>query len=387
MKINSLLIAFFTIFLSGCGESPVQESVESEQNESNKEIVVHLSLEQIKTLDIKLETVKEEISDYSLTVPATVFPAYNNINKISSSINGRIKKIYRFEGDIISAGAVLMEIESLEFAELVANWFKSLTEVEYLKKKLDRAQKLFEGNVSSESKLEEVRAEFDRAVMSELAYKTVLLSTGITEYDIEQLKTTKQPIPILKVYSPISGIITESSVNPGQAVHAYDELATVLNLSSVLVRGYISPDDASNIYTGAKVSIFTKDNPNRSINSTISSINPALDAQNKSVSINVIAATENQWPKPGQNLRMEIFLKTKEPVINIPSSSVDYQSNKNFVYIMLNDSTFIQKEVKISFASNKSLIIGSGIKAGDKIAVSNIFDLKALANYEEFAEE
>src|SRR5674476_962038 len=73
-------------------------------------------------------------------------------------------------------------------------------------------------------------------------------------------RTAESIDPTLKIHSPIGGSLDQRSVELGQSVNALQMLARVLDISHVLVRGYVSPEDAQYINKGDSVRIFRRQN-------------------------------------------------------------------------------------------------------------------------------
>lgn len=377
-----------TLFVTGCGEEMVEEKSERADAPAaaTKPGAVTLSQQQADELSIQTVEIKEEILQYSLAVPAMVLPAPDNIAKVSAPIDGRITKIYRHEGDYVSRGTALLQLESLRFAELLAAFFTAQADQKLKNATLSRVQQLVEKKISPQSRLEQAEADYARTRSDYLAARAQLLSLGVSEEHLQKLAEGEESNPALTIYSPISGIITSHKIDPGQAVTALSELLTILDLSEVLVRGYISPEEAQLLNAGDEVSIYAKAQDSRMLKSKIKTINPALDEMNKSVTVNAIAKTIENWPKPGQNLRMEVLAKTTEPVLSVPVSAIEYEGDNASVFVETGANTFEKRSISILRMTQNAAILSSGLAVGERVAVSNVFDLKAISKYEEFAE-
>ena len=72
---------------------------------------------------------------------------------------------------------------------------------------------------------------------------------------------------MLKISSPIDGVIEKNFVELGQSVNALENLSRVLDTRDVLIRGYLSPDDARMISNGDSVSVSKREKENSSLKS------------------------------------------------------------------------------------------------------------------------
>ena len=232
-----------------------------------------------------------------------------------------------------------------------------------------------------------MEADYARASAAEQAAHTRLLSIGVKQTQIDIWDTGKTDQPLLKVYSPINGIVTEHLIDHGQAVSNYEKMLTIINLDKVLIRGYASPEDGSLINPGDLVEITQKDFQDQKLLAKVSTINPVLDPINKSITINVITKSLQKWPRPGQNVRLNIKVTTPQPVISVPLSSIEYEGDLATVFIQLTPNIYEKRYIKVSRLTGTAAIVQSGLNGEEVVAISQVFSLKALSKFEEFGEE
>ncbi|MCB0743502.1 MAG: hypothetical protein KDC67_06330 [Ignavibacteriae bacterium] len=136
-----------------------------------------------------------------------------------------------------------------------------------------------------------------------------------------------------------------------------------------------------------KINQYQKNNVLNFIEGNISTINPALDEINKSIVINAELNTKNNWPKPGENLKVEITVISSSPEITIPLSSVAYDGDQSVVFVKASETKFEQRPIIIKKIYAQSAIVSAGLYEDEEIAVNQIFSLKALIRFEDYAEE
>jgi len=164
-------------------------------------------------------------------------------------------------------------------------------------------------------------------------------------------------------------------------------MITIINLDKVLIKGYASPEDGSLIKPGDPVEITQKDFQDLKLLSEVATINPALDPINKSITINVITKSLKRWPRPGQNVRLNINVTTPEPVISVPISAIEYEGDLPTVFVQIDQNTYEKRHVKVRRLTGEAAIIDSGLMGNEILAISQVFSLKALSKFEEFGEE
>ena len=148
-----------------------------------------------------------------------------------------------------------LELESLEFANLLSEYLQTDAEAVYQKSQLKRLELLVEKKIRSQRDLEKTQADYTRANAAAKAAYSRLLAVGVQETQIERWKAGEGQHPHLKILSPLDGYITEHLIDMGQAVTAYQKLGVIVNPQKVMIKGYVSPEDGALIKPGDKVVI------------------------------------------------------------------------------------------------------------------------------------
>lgn len=389
-----ILIAFAAFALTACGGKTTPETQEKANSDTPPSIsgvkaadLIRLSEKEQNELKIQVQPVTSATQKYRIAAPGVVFPAPNHISIISTPINGRISKIEVQEGQAVRTGQELFCIESLEFGNMVSEYLQAISEETFQSSRLQRLEQLVEQTISSKSELDRARSDFQRAKTAVIASVSKLKAIGVSDKEINAFKTAESIDPTLKVQSPINGILDQRSVELGQAVNALQNLARVLDISHVLVRGYVSPEDARFIAVGDSVLITRRQNDTFALNAQVSSINPGLDENNRSVIVNILLATESNWPKPGENLHLAIQTSSPVEVITVPMEALTYEGNDPIVFVQKSDLIFEKRKIEVPEFRGKYAVVRKGLDKNEKIAVSQVFSLKALSRFDKISEE
>lgn len=351
------------------------------------ENLVKLSAKEMAELKIKTIEVGSSALNYSIAVPGVVFPAPNHVSIISTPIDGRISRISAQEGQVIRQGQEIFCIESLEFGNMVSEYLQAVSEETFQTSRLQRLEQLVEQTISSKSELDRARSDFQRAKTSVIAAVSKLKAIGVPDKEINAFKTAESIDPTLKIHSPINGILDQRSVELGQSVNALQMLARVLDISHVLVRGYVSPEDARFIAAGDSVKISRRQNDQLAMKAVVTSINPGLDENNRSVVVNVLLATDQNWPKPGENLHLSIETASRTEVITIPMEALTYEGNDPIVFVQISELAYEKRKVDVQEFRDKYAVVRKGLEKNEKLASTQIFSLKALSRFDKIAEE
>lgn len=360
------------------------------QKQANK--IITLSSTQARELNIKTVQVLMQPVSFSINAPGVVYPAPENISIISAPISGRVANIYAHEGETVQKGDPLLELESLDYANLLADFLENTAEATYLKQQLERNRQLVEKEISAQRTLDRAEADYSRAATKVSASKARLKALGVTEslFELWQDEDT-EPGSSLIIYSPITGTLNEHLIDLGTSVSANQKMLDIINNQKVLVRGFISPEDAFLIKKGTPVKITQRSEDNmttdsRIVNATVTTINPSLDEMNRAIPVNSIINTQNGWPIIGQNVRNEYQITTSESGISIPLSAVQFEQEGAAVFVQINEMSYQKRMITLSRITADEVIVSTGLEEGELVAINQIFSLKALEKFEEFAD-
>lgn len=387
------LFLLVIVLIISCSENEefkideVESTPPSLENSEKQISLINISDKQLTELNLKYLKIIPAIEKFSVIAPGTVVPAPDEYSIISAPISGRILKIYAHEGEYVKKGQILAELQSLEFANLISAYIRANAQTDYLKQQVDRLEKLTEKKISPEAELEKFKSEYRKSVAEKRAAYSNLKSTGLSEAEINTFINSDKDEVVFKIKSPINGKINDHLIEHGQSVQMYDKMMDIINETKVLIKTYLAPNDAQLINPGDSVkSITQKDNSNKRISAVVKSVNPALDIENKSVIANVYAHTKNGWPKPGENVRIKIQVKTNKPVISIPMDAIVYEGNQAVIFVKKDNNTFEKRQIVLSRTTEEKAFVVEGLSENDEVVINQLFSLKALSKFNEFAD-
>jgi cobalt-zinc-cadmium efflux system membrane fusion protein len=366
-------------------------SVQGEQEAENR--FVTLNEQQSSDLSIETTVVERKNTEFPVIVSGSVVAAPEHVAFISTPVSGRITKIYAHEGEEVRRGEPLLEMESLEYAELAANFMEARAEKLYLEQQVNRLSSLVEKRISPQSSLDRAQADLSRADARIRSSRARLQAIGIDEETINSWNGgSESEKAVLTMYATIDGKINHHLIDLGQAVNANEMLMDLVNNEQVLIRGFVDPNDISYLQTGAKAIVSQRMNrdegeASRSLETEITTIQPGLDQENRSIVVNSHLKTEDQWPVIGQSVRVAYTAITPGEVISVPMSAVQYEGQNATVFVKVGDLKYEIRTIGIERIMQESAIVSSGLEEGEEVAISQVFSLKALGKFEEFAED
>ncbi|KAG5731130.1 hypothetical protein E4T56_gene5283, partial [Termitomyces sp. T112] len=361
------------IALAACGASKPQESAKEEAPKKDSSLVL-LSDEQIGSAGIQF-THPTVGGAGKLDLPALIEGDPQGTQVVSAAIGGRVVALSRNLGQSVQRGAVLAVIESREAAQLNGEVKASRARLALAQSNLAREERLFAQRVSPE---QDVIAARTAAAEARIAYAQAAQQVAATGGGGGGLN----PLSIL---APASGQFIARSVVLGPTVDVDAELYRVANLAQVSLSLSLQQGDAGRIRSGAEVIVRAA---GREAQGRISFISPALDEKTRLVP--VIATLDNRdgrW-RVGEPVTASITLAGTgaETGMTVPTTAIQTVDGKPAVFVRVKGG-FRVMPVVLGDAAGAMIVVRRGLSAGDQIATTNSFTLKAEIGKGEAGEE
>ncbi len=396
MKILKRVIIFFVIIFlngnfSGCHNSKKADSNEhegSEQtalqdqhggNEHTDEIV--LKPDMLKEANLEIVPILKREFRQLKTYPATVVPRPDGDAHVGSLIAGRVMDIYKRIGDKVVKGSALCRIESPEISAAQAAYLRAATQYELAKKELNRYEKLKAEDIGSEKNLLEKEATV-RASQTELsAAERTLYSIGFSKAEIDSLLHDYRSPGILKLKSPIDGVITDWWIKLGQRVNPEQDLFHILDLSPLWVQIALYEKDLVEVKLNQPVNIIPPSLPNLIFQGKITQIGREVNKETRTINCYVEVPNHQETLIP--NLFVNCQLQTGAPgdlALAVPEEAIVIDANGDqSVFVELEPNHFVPRDVKTGRNCQGWIEILDGLKEGERVVFKGAFFIKSEA--------
>lgn len=168
------------------------------------------------------------------------------------------------------------------------------------------------------------------------------------------------------IRSPISGTLNSLSIETGDFISAFTEVAVVSNNSALEVLAYVTEDDAKRIQVGSQVLI---DNV---VKGVITRVASAIDPRTKKIEVRIGIVDKSDTLVNGQSVRVNI-VKEKQVLtatsgpIKIPLSALKLTPNGAYVFTLSATNSLIAIPVKDGAILGDEIQIISGLNGTESI--------------------
>lgn len=313
----------------------------------------------------------EPFEDHAeLNATGTVNPDIAREIPVISLASGRVVDIKARLGDHVQKGQLLLKVQSPDSSNAFDTYLKARNDEIMNNKAYVRAKMLYEHGAISQGMLEQAEDAENDSLADLKAAEEQLDTLGIDK---------NHPSPVVPVYSPISGIITQQNVTQAAAAgvtfSGSATAFTVADLSSVWVICDVYETDIPKLALGQEATIRLTAYPDRPVTGRVSDIGPILDPAIRSAKVRI------EVPNPGI-LKLGMFVtatfesRTAGHFALIPAPAVLHLHDRDWVFVPAPDNKFRRVEVKAGQVVGNKQEILAGIQSGQQV-VSNVLQLEA----------
>jgi len=352
----------------------------------------------------------------------------NKYADVTSKLAGQVVAVNADVGDKVEAGQLLVQIDTkelnaqlqqadasiamvnkqaenakvgiqaaqqnMEAAQIKVNSAK--VSLDDAQKNYDRVKSLYDAGAAPQSQLDAADTQLKQA---QLQYEAALnqYSTAETQVNsaeeqystytgpaLQQAEAAKNLIQVQmsdsNVYSPLSGVVTNRNIEPGEMAGAGSPLLTIADISTLKMQGTVDESTVSYLHVGQKVSVTVDAFPDKEFQGEISQIGPVATTTGQIFPIEIKIANTGEL-KPGMTAKATINITGNENIL-VPVSSLRSENGKTYVFVIDKDGKAVKKEVTIGLKNDKYVEILDGLSNGDMVAATNVNALYDKANVE-----
>lgn len=336
--------------------APADGAAQTPEQKQQAEMLGHVSMSANQRIMANVATIEAKFGSLSKEINAVGIVQFDQSRqaKVTAWIAGRIDKLnVDTVGAQVSKDRPVAEIYS---PDLLA------TQQEYLLAIKSRDQ-------LKNSPIPSVSQNGDGLVASA---KQRLMLYGVKENQIAELEKAGKPNIRLPIYTPLSGIVIEKMVQQGQYINTGEVLFNIADLSKVWVEIDVFENEVPYIRVGQQVEIRSAIEHGAVSHGKISFVYPFHDPKTHTVKARV------EMPNPGHMLKPDMFVNAiiKVPLakgIVVPVTAVLDTGKRQVVWVEMSPGMFEPRDVQAGERIEDKIQILSGIKAGDKVAVSGSY--------------
>ena len=314
---------------------------------------ISLSKQQIQLGNITTQTISETQSNLEQNYMGVLTINQEKIKTISARAMGRIEKLYfKTVGDYVAKNQPVYQLYSEDIAIAKQDYFTAYKQLA-------------------------MPGDFGKNARNMLnAAKQKLLFFGLTNAQIESLKTTAVVSPYTIFYSTASGTISEISTTEGSYAMEGSAIIKLADLNSLWLETQVNVNYAKNLKMGQKAQITFTDFPDKTINSHVSFINPEINSDTRLLLIRLEIPNPNLQFKPGMQAVAKLTQSNLKGLY-IPVDAVIREENATYIWVEKRQGVFENVMVETGIEANGMIEIKSEIDSTKKVVITGAYAINS----------
>src|SRR5579872_1386969 len=367
---------------------------------------------------VTVETAVRGAIDHVVTADAVLYPV--NQANVTPKISAPVKRVLVNRGDHVRVGQLLAELESSDLSasaeeskhqyEQAQSAYQTLTgatvgedrskaeaDVRSAQQTLDAAKKLYDNRVELQRQgalaqklvddakvaLSQAQSQFDVAqrhlqALNQVSQREAIaggqaqVAAAKAHYD-----TAAVQVSYGQIRSPISGVIADRSIYPGEIAASGSPLASIVDISQVVARTNVPAKEATAISVGRPARIT---GPDGDLAGKVTVVSPAVDPNTTTVEVWVQVPNPGEKLRPGGTVRVSIIAETIQNTIVVPAAAL-LNSDEGGQKVMVIDKDSVAHEQKVvpGVRQGERVQIVTGLQEGEQVVTSGGLGLEDKA--------
>ncbi len=293
---------------------------------------------------VVMDVVAEPAVSDMFTLPAVVEP--NRVITVAAEVAARIERIPPEEGDPISAGDLLVQLND----DLLLPEFRG---------------------AAAQYKRDEIEFERMEALVKEDATPQQDLDNATVELAASEAKLAgvRAQLERTKIVAPAGGTLNDLLVEEGEYVQPGTPVAEIVDMNLVKVTVDVPERDVSFFKVGQEAEVLVQGmDREESFTGTITYIDRLADSKTRSTPMEISLENGDQRLHSGQIVRVRLIRRILNGAIMIPLRAVLPQEEGYAVYIAVDGKTE-RRDVGIGFIQGDRVQVTRGLETGQKLII------------------
>lgn len=301
---------------------------------------------------------------------------------VLAPFSGPVSRLLVATGDHVSKGQPLALVDSPDFAAAISGYAKALATARNARRLADTDKDLVRHDGVAQREAEQAQTDAANADADRDAALQALLALNVDKKTIKDIQAGRPAAHVQAVIrSPVSGIVVERQVTPGQLLQAGSTPCfSVADLSRVWVNAQVFSADLSAVKVGDPADVEVGD-AGKVLPGKVSNVAAEVDPDTRAVIARVVVDNPGDMLKKQMYVRVKIHSRTAENGLLVPVSAIlRDDDNLPFVYVLQADGSFAQHSVTLGYRLGDRYDIRAGLKPGDRIVVDGAIFVRFMQN-------
>jgi HlyD family secretion protein len=183
------------------------------------------------------------------------------------------------------------------------------------------------------------------------------------------LGSQEMQVAYSRIESPISGIVADRPLNPGEMANPGSPLITVVNISRVIARINVPQSEASAVKVGQTATV-TQPDTKQEMEGKVTVVSPEADPNTTSVQIWIEIANSGERLKPGTAVHAAIATEVYKAATVVPAAAIlPGEEGGTAVFTVSSDSVAHMRAVTLGVREGNQVQVLNGVNPGEEVVM------------------
>lgn len=303
-----------------------------------------------QAVPVRVQTL--QVSEFRDVIEALGTAGANESIVVTAQVQDIVTRVHFDDGEVVTAGQLLVEMESREETARVQELQFRLAEA---KRQYQRLLDLSRQNAASQQQLE----------MQDVTVKEISAQLEVAETQLAQKRIT----------APFAGRLGVRQISNGSLVSPGAQITTLDDISLIKLDFNVPELFFASLQVGQRVSALSDAYPGHEFTGMINSIDSRVDPMTRSILVRAEIANESLKLRPGMLLRVNLLRSIDETLV-LPERAIVPIQDRHYVYVVGSDNIAKQQQITIGRRKPGIVEVVDGLRPGTRVITEGIVRLR-----------
>jgi multidrug efflux system membrane fusion protein len=294
--------------------------------------------------------------------------------KVTARVDGQLDTVAFTEGETLKKGQLLAQIDPRPFKaaldQALAQRAKDEAMLANAQRDMDRYMVLAPQDLASKQTVDTQRATLSQAQAQ-------------LKGDDATIENARTQLSYTTITAPINGRTGIRQVDPGNIVHASDTggIVVMTQIQPISVMFTLPEDEVPKMtealaHGTTSVVALARDDGTVLDSGTVALLDNQIDQTTGTIRVKATFPNPHQLLWPGEFVTARVLVNMHKQALTIPAAALQRGPDGMFSYVVKSDSTVDVRPIKVTLLDENTVIVDSGLKAGERVVTTNAYRLE-----------